>query len=95
MSCVTTRYSGIRDLARDRPLSIRKCCANDTRRGCANAACSKRSRLIKTLVVKNRRLVAKLQEDFSMARGEAKAIALALDEKAQFLGIDDKNGIHA
>jgi len=50
---------------------------------------------IKTVVVKNRRLVAKLQEDFSMGRGEAEAIALALDEKAQFLGIDDKNGIHA
>jgi predicted nucleic acid-binding protein len=50
---------------------------------------------IKTLVVKNRRLVAKLQEDFSMGRGEAEAIALALVEKAQLLGIDDKNGIHA
>jgi predicted nucleic acid-binding protein len=30
-----------------------------------------------------------------MGRGEAEAIALALVEKAQFLGIDDKNGIHA
>jgi predicted nucleic acid-binding protein len=34
-------------------------------------------------------------QDFSMGRGEAEAIALALVEKAQFLGIDDKNGIHA
>src|ERR1700758_3907278 len=50
---------------------------------------------IKTVVVKNRRLVAKLQEDFSLGRGEAEAIVLALDEKAQFLGIDDKNGINA
>ena len=50
---------------------------------------------INTVVVKNRRLTAKLQEDFRMGRGEAEAIALALDEKAQFLGIDDKNGIHA
>ncbi len=50
---------------------------------------------IKTVVVKNRRLVAKLQDDFSMGKGEAEAIALALDEKAQFLGIDDKNGINA
>src|SRR5262245_59212558 len=50
---------------------------------------------IKTVVLKNRRLVAKLQDDFSMGRGEAEAIALALDEKAQFLGIDDKNGINA
>lgn len=50
---------------------------------------------IKTVVVKNRRLVAKLQDDFSMGKGEAEAIALALDEKAQLLGIDDKNGINA
>jgi predicted nucleic acid-binding protein len=46
-------------------------------------------------VVKNRRLVAKLQADFSLGKGEAEAIALALNEKAQLLGIDDKNGINA
>ena len=51
--------------------------------------------LIKTVVVKNRRLVAKLQADFSLGRGEAEAITLALHEKAQVLGIDDKNGINA
>jgi predicted nucleic acid-binding protein len=50
---------------------------------------------IKPVVVKNRRLVAKLQEDFSLGRGEAEAIALALNEKAEVLGIDDKNGINA
>ena len=50
---------------------------------------------IKTVVVKNRRLVGKLQADFSLGRGEAKAIALAVDEKAEVLGIDDKNGINA
>lgn len=50
---------------------------------------------IKTVVIKNRRLVAKLQADFSLGRGEAEAIALALNEKAQVLGIDDKNGINA
>jgi predicted nucleic acid-binding protein len=50
---------------------------------------------IKTTVVKNRRLVAKLQVDFSLGKGEAEAIALALHEKAQVLGIDDKNGINA
>jgi predicted nucleic acid-binding protein len=50
---------------------------------------------IKTIAVKNRRLVAKLQTDFSLGRGEAEAIALALDEKTQLLGIDDKNGINA
>jgi len=50
---------------------------------------------IKTVTVKNRRLVAKLQADFILGSGEAEAIALALNEKAQFLGIDDKNGINA
>ncbi len=50
---------------------------------------------IKAIVVKNHRLVAKLQADFSLGRGEAEAIALAINEKAQLLGIDDKNGINA
>lgn len=50
---------------------------------------------IKTVAVKNRRLVAKLQADFSLGAGEAEAIALALNDKAQVLGIDDKNGIDA
>jgi predicted nucleic acid-binding protein len=50
---------------------------------------------IKVVAVKNRRLVAKLRADFSLGNGEAEAIALALNEKAQLLGIDDKNGINA
>jgi len=50
---------------------------------------------IKTLAVKDRRLVARLQSDFTMGRGEAEAVALALIEKAQLLGTDDKNGINA
>jgi len=50
---------------------------------------------IKTVVIKNRRLVAKLQADFSLGRGEAEAIALALSEEAEVVGIDDKNGINA
>ena len=50
---------------------------------------------VKTVGVKNRRLVAKLQADFSLGRGEAEAIALALSEKAEVLAIDDKNGINA
>jgi uncharacterized protein len=50
---------------------------------------------IKTIVVKSRRLVAKLQGDFSLGKGEAEAIALAVNDKAQLLGIDDKNGINA
>ena len=51
--------------------------------------------LIKTVVVKNRRAVAKLQADFSLGAGEAEAIALAVNRKAQLIGIDDKNGINA
>ena len=50
---------------------------------------------IEIVAVKNKKLVAKLQADFSLGRGEAEAIALALTEKAQLLGIDDKNGINA
>jgi predicted nucleic acid-binding protein len=50
---------------------------------------------IKVRSVKNRKLVAKLEEDFSLGRGESEAIALALQEKALLVGIDDKNGINA
>ncbi|HEX7360068.1 MAG TPA: hypothetical protein VF283_06230 [Bryobacteraceae bacterium] len=45
--------------------------------------------------VKNRKLVLKLEADFSMGRGESEAIALALQEKAQLVGVDDKHGINA
>jgi hypothetical protein len=38
---------------------------------------------IEVFTLRNRRLVAKLQTDFSLGKGEAEAIALALDEKAQ------------
>jgi len=41
------------------------------------------------------KLAAKLQADFALGRGEAEAIALALAEKAQLVGIDDKGGINA
>jgi len=50
---------------------------------------------IKARVVKDRRLVAKLQADFSLGKGEAETIALAVSEKAQLTGMDDKNGINA
>jgi predicted nucleic acid-binding protein len=50
---------------------------------------------IKVVIVKDRRLVARLEADFSLGRGEAEAIALALKDRAQLLGIDDKNGINA
>ena len=45
--------------------------------------------------VRNRKMVRKLEEDFSMGRGEAEAIALALQEKGQLVGVDDKRGINA
>src|SRR5580700_9919483 len=48
---------------------------------------------IKVFALRNRRLVAKFQTDFSLGKGEA--IVLALDEKAQIVVIDDKNGIDA
>jgi len=50
---------------------------------------------LKVIAVKNRKLLVKLQGDFSLGRGEAEAIVLALEEKAQVLDIDDKNGINA
>lgn len=50
---------------------------------------------MKTLVVRNRRLIAKLKSDFSLGEGEAAVITLALVEKARLLAIDDKNGINA
>ena len=50
---------------------------------------------IKVILVKNRRLVARLQTDFSLGQGEAEAIALAQKESARIVGIDDKNGINA
>jgi predicted nucleic acid-binding protein len=50
---------------------------------------------IKVLAVKNKKLVAKLSSDFSLGKGEAEAIALAVNETAQLVGIDDKSGINA
>jgi predicted nucleic acid-binding protein len=50
---------------------------------------------IKVIPVRNRKLVAKLQTDFSLGQGEAEAIALALKARARIVGIDDKNGINA
>jgi predicted nucleic acid-binding protein len=50
---------------------------------------------IRVIAVKNRKLVAKLQSDFSLGQGEAEAIALSLKEGARIIGIDDKNGINA
>jgi predicted nucleic acid-binding protein len=45
--------------------------------------------------VRNGKLIAKLIGDFNTGRGEAETIALAIEEKASFAGIDDKIGINA
>jgi uncharacterized protein len=50
---------------------------------------------IKIKTVKNRKLVNRLEEDFSIARGESEAIALALQERALVVGIDDRQGLNA
>ena len=50
---------------------------------------------IKVISVRNRRRVARLQADFSLGKGEAEAIALALHEKAQLLGDRRQDGINA
>jgi predicted nucleic acid-binding protein len=50
---------------------------------------------IKVRKVRDGKLIAKLVSDFSMGTGEAEAIALALQEKARIVGIDDKIGINA
>lgn len=82
------------------PVSIpgeveRECCASQKTLDAAIIQRALDQSRIKVVTVKNRRLIAKLQADFSLGRGEAEAIALALLEKAQLLGIDDKNGINA
>ena len=51
--------------------------------------------MIKVKTVKNRKLVTKLEADFSMGKGESEAIALALQESALLVGMDDKQGINA
>ena len=50
---------------------------------------------IKVRSVRDRKLVAKLEEDFSMGRGESEAIALALQEEALMVGIDKSRSARA
>jgi hypothetical protein len=45
--------------------------------------------------VRNKKVVLRLKADFSMGQGESEAIALALQEKARLVGVDDKCGINA
>ncbi len=44
--------------------------------------------------VRDKKLTIKLRDDFNMGRGESEAIALALQEGARLIGIDDKRGIN-
>jgi predicted nucleic acid-binding protein len=50
---------------------------------------------MRVTAVNDRKLVVKLEHDFSLGRGEAEAIALAVVKRADLLAIDDKNGINA
>jgi predicted nucleic acid-binding protein len=50
---------------------------------------------MQVMAVKNPKVLSRLRADFSLGRGEAEALALALKHKAQLLAIDDKNGINA
>lgn len=45
--------------------------------------------------VTDRKLVLKLQDDFSLGKGEAEAISLCIQKKADLLATEDKNGINA
>jgi hypothetical protein len=49
---------------------------------------------IQVVAARNRELVIRLQEDFSLGVGESEAIALVIQTKAQLFGVDDKNGIN-
>ena len=50
---------------------------------------------IRVVSVKNKKMIARLTEDFALGKGEAETIALALAKKTPVVGIDDKNGINA
>ncbi|MGB2636939.1 MAG: hypothetical protein WAM58_23630 [Candidatus Acidiferrum sp.] len=50
---------------------------------------------IDVVAVKDRKLISKLELDFSLGAGESAAIVLAVARQASLLGIDDKSGINA
>jgi predicted nucleic acid-binding protein len=73
----------------------RECCSIKTSLDALMIRTAVNESRIRVLAVRDKRLVAKLQGDFGLGKGEAEAIVLALAEKAAVLGIDDKNGINA
>jgi predicted nucleic acid-binding protein len=50
---------------------------------------------IQVATVKDRKMIVRMRDDFSLGTGEAEAIALALQNRARIVGVDDKNGINA
>jgi predicted nucleic acid-binding protein len=50
---------------------------------------------IEAIAVRDRKLVAKIRDDFNLGLGESEAISLAYREKAALIGIDDQSGINA
>lgn len=48
---------------------------------------------VKVLKVRSQKLVEKFKDDFNLGRGEAEALALALQEGAKLIATDDKNAI--
>jgi len=73
----------------------KECCASKRTLDAALIQRAMEESRIRTVVVKNQRLVDRLETDFGLGRGEAEAIALAVGERAQLVAIDDKNGINA
>jgi predicted nucleic acid-binding protein len=73
----------------------RECCgAKKTMDGLVIRKALSESRL-RVIPVEDEKMVLKLLKDFSLGKGEAEAIALALSQRARLLGVDDKNGINA
>lgn len=73
----------------------RECCEYKKTLDAARIQKAVEEKRIEVLAVRNRSLVSKLQLDFSLGRGEAEAIVLALSGKAGLIGIDDRHGINA
>src|SRR5882762_1311046 len=78
------------------PLEVeRECCSTKTSLDALMIRTALNESRIGVVPVRDKRLVAKVQGDFGLGKGEAEAIVLALAQKAAILGIDDKNGINA
>ena len=54
-----------------------------------------KERRIRVRIAKDRQILARIQEDFTLGPGEAATIALAVARKAALVLVDDKRGINA